>query len=93
VPLQLRRRALAQAPFLLVLLIVVAVFGYLTIQPGHWRRGTSALALGMLLAGLLRLGLPASRVGMLGVRGRWWDTFCYVSLGVLILIVDIRLRH
>jgi membrane protease YdiL (CAAX protease family) len=93
VQLHIRRRARAQAPFLVVLGIVVAVFGYLTISPGHWRRGTSVLAAAMLLAALLRLVLPGGHAGLLAVRGRWWDSFCYAALGALILIVDIRLQN
>jgi hypothetical protein len=30
---------------------------------------------------------------MLAVRGRWWDVLAYAVLGVLILVVDVRLRH
>jgi hypothetical protein len=93
VSLQVRRRVRAQAPFLIVLLIVLSVFVYLSIQPGHWVRGTAAIAVAMLLAGTFRLVLPESRIGMLAVRGRWWDTLCYLSLGVLILVADLRLRY
>jgi hypothetical protein len=93
VPLEIRRRVRAQAPFLLVLAIVVAVFGYLTLAPGHWRRGTAMIAGAMLLAAGLRLVLPAAHAGLLAVRGRWWDSLCYAGLGALILIVDIRLRN
>jgi Protein of unknown function (DUF3017) len=92
VALDLRRRGRAQAPFLVVLGIVVAVFVYLSIWPGHWRRGTGLIAVAMLLGAVLRLTLPASHAGLLAVRGRWWDSFCYLALGALILIVDIRLR-
>jgi len=42
---------------------------------------------------VLRLVLPARRAGLLAVRGRWWDVFCYLALGALILIVDIRMRN
>ena len=90
--LDLRRRGRAQAPFLVVLGIVVAVFVYLSIWPGHWRRGTGLIAVAMLLGAVLRLTLPTSHAGLLAVRGRWWDSFCYLALGALILIVDIRLR-
>jgi hypothetical protein len=93
VRLEVGRRARKQAPYLLVLAIVAAVFGYLTLEPGHWRRGTVILGIAMLLAGALRLLLPAPRAGLLAVRGRWWDALCYLALGVLILIMDIRLRH
>jgi predicted ferric reductase len=91
--LQVRRRATAQAPFLVVLLLVVAVFVYLTIEPSHWRRATAGLAVAMLLAAVLRVTLAPARAGMLAVRGRWWDTLCYAALGVLILIADIRLKN
>ncbi|MCU1656269.1 MAG: hypothetical protein JWO57_925 [Pseudonocardiales bacterium] len=91
--LQVRRRVRAQAPFLAIVLIVVACFVYMSIEPGHWRRGTGALGCAMLLAGLLRATLPATHIGLLAIRGRWWDTLCYLALGALILIVDIRLRH
>jgi hypothetical protein len=93
VHLHIRRRVRAQAPFLIVLAVVVAVFGYLAIEPGHWVRGTAAVAVAMLVAGLFRLVLPESRIGMLAVRGRWWDSLCYLGLGVLILAADLRLRY
>jgi Protein of unknown function (DUF3017) len=93
VGLHVRRRVRAQAPFLLVLGIVVTVFVYLTISPGHWRRGTGAIAVAMLLAAVLRLVLPSPTAGLLAVRGRWFDVCCYAVLGALILIVDIRLRN
>jgi hypothetical protein len=93
VQLHIRRRARAQAPFLTVLGVFVVVFGYLTISPDHWRRGVSVMAAGMLLAAAFRLVLPSAHAGLLAIRGRWWDAFCYAALGVLILVVAIRLRH
>jgi hypothetical protein len=91
--LEVGRRARAQAPFLTVLFLVAASFAYLALEPGHWRRGTVALAVAMMLGGVLRLSLPAARAGLLAVRGRWWDGLCYLALGGLILMMDIRLRH
>ncbi|MDP9094491.1 MAG: DUF3017 domain-containing protein [Actinomycetota bacterium] len=93
VPLALRRRIKAQAPFLAVVAVVAAMFVYLTIDPGHWVRGTAGIAIAMLLAAVLRLVLPGARAGMLAVRGRWWDALCYVLLGALILFADLRLRY
>ncbi|MEP7020307.1 MAG: DUF3017 domain-containing protein [Pseudonocardiales bacterium] len=91
-PLDLRRRVRAQAPGLLVLTIVLSDIVYLIIWPAHWRRGTSLIAVAMLLAGLLRLVLSRQAAGMLAARGRWYDSFCYLALGAAILIIDIRLR-
>jgi hypothetical protein len=93
VPLSVRRRARAQAPFLLVLAVLVLDFGYLLVMPDHWRRGASVIGGALLLAAFLRLVLPSVHAGFLAVRGRWWDAICYAVLGVAILIVDIRLRH
>lgn len=89
-------RALAwireQLAFLIVLAGVAASYLYLLVQPGHWVRGTAAMAVAVLLGGLLRLVLPTARVGFLAVRSRGVDALVYLVLGGLILVVDIRLR-
>lgn len=92
-PWQLRRRIGAQAPFLLVLAIVLAAFGYLTIWPGHWRRGTAVVGVAMLVAAALRLVLREQYAGLLAVRGRRRDALCYLALGALIFVVDLRLHY
>jgi hypothetical protein len=81
-----------ELPFVIVIAIFLAATGYLYLFHGHWRRGTAAMGAALLLAMVLRLVLPARRVGMLGVRGRWRDAVCYFALGVVILGVDIRLH-
>jgi hypothetical protein len=78
--------------FVLVVAIVVAATAYMYIYHGHWRRGTAAMGVALVLAAFLRAVLPARHVGMLNVRGRWRDTLCYLALGVVILGVDIRLH-
>jgi hypothetical protein len=92
VPANLRPRMRAQAPFVTVLAIALLSFLYLLVQPAHWRRGTSILAIAMLLAGAFRLILSRPRAGLLAVRTRWFDAACYILVGVLILITDIRLH-
>jgi hypothetical protein len=81
-----------QFAFLLVLAVLAAAFGYLTIDPTHWSRVAGVVAVALLLAGGVRLTLPTERVGMLAVRGRIADTICFLVLGVVILAVDIRLH-
>ena len=76
----LLRRLRNQVPFLVVFAIVVAVLVYLTVAPGHWRRGTATIALAMLVGALLRFGLPDRQAGFLRVRGksrsqRWRQIF------------------
>jgi hypothetical protein len=92
-PIELRRRMRNQAPFLLVVALMLAAVGYMIIGPGHWRRGAGIIAVAMLLGGLLRLVLPEEHVGVLAVRKRWIDTTCYLGLGVAILVVAIRLQN
>jgi hypothetical protein len=81
-----------QAPFLLVLALLVAALCYLAITPGHWRRGTTGIAVIMFVAALLRVSLSDQRAGLLAARGRVRDAVIYLVLGVLILVVDLRLH-
>ena len=91
--LNLARRARAQVPFLTVFGLVLVAVVSLAVGPGHWRRGTLIISAAMLLAALLRAVLPDAMAGLLAVRHRWIDTTCFLILGVVILVADIRLRH
>jgi hypothetical protein len=82
-----------QALFLLVLAVFAGGFGYLLYGHGHWVRSTFAMGCAMLLAGVLRAGVPSAHVGMLAVRARWIDTLVYLALGGVVLAVDIRLHR
>ena len=88
---QFARRAHGQLPFLTVLAVMVAGVVYLSVQPGHWRRASTIIAMSMILGAVLRLVLSDGRAGLLVVRNRWLDIACYLGTGVLILIVAIRL--
>jgi Protein of unknown function (DUF3017) len=81
---RLRRAARDEGPFVSVVLIVGLGFCYVLISHGHWLRGVAVMAFGMVVAGLLRAALPAGRAGLLVVRGRLFDTLCYVSLGLAV---------
>jgi hypothetical protein len=74
-------------------LLLVAVVVYLTAEPGHWRRGTGVITGALLLGAMLRFVLPAQHVGLLAIRGRYWDTLYYAVFGVAILVVDLRLQN
>jgi apolipoprotein N-acyltransferase len=50
-----------QFAFLLVLAVLAAAFGYLTIDPTHWSRVAGVVAVALLLAGGVRLTLPTER--------------------------------
>jgi len=90
-PSLLAARLRRQVPYVLCLVVLAASLAYLLVEPGHWRRGTCGIAGSLLLAAVLRLSLPAAKVGMLHVRGRAVDTTLYVVAGGLILGLAIRL--
>jgi predicted membrane channel-forming protein YqfA (hemolysin III family) len=81
-----------EAPFVLVAAILLSAVGYLVVWPDHWRRGVGGIVLALLVAGVLRIVLPTPRSGVLAVRAKWFDAVCYLSLGVVILAVALRLH-
>jgi hypothetical protein len=82
----------AEAPFVLVVALILAAVIYLRQAPGHWRRTSGLIAVALLLAGVLRLVLPAANVGLLNVRGRIRDGLTYLIIGGLLLGVAIHLH-
>ena len=90
---ELRRRLRHQAPFLIVVAIMLSAVLYMIIGPGHWRRGSGIIAAAMIVGAVFRIVLPEEHAGVLAVRRRWIDVACYLGLGVAILAVAIRLQH
>ena len=81
-----------QFALLTVLAVLAAAFIYLVVEPGRWGRASGGVGVAVLVAAVLRAGVPARWVGLLAVRSRWFDTAAYVVLGGVILAVDIRLH-
>ncbi|WP_210115811.1 DUF3017 domain-containing protein [Acidipropionibacterium timonense] len=79
------------SPWALVVCLVGVAVSAGIIATGHWRRGSMAFACSVLLAGLLRLVLPARMAGLLVVRRRWVDCTVLLGLGLvmtgLVLVV------
>lgn len=71
-----------EAPLLVVLLVLAA--GLTAVGLDYWRKGLYVVAVALLLAGALRLVLPARRAGLLVVRGRVVDVVILGVLGVLL---------
>jgi hypothetical protein len=74
---------LRELPILGVLAVVAAglVLGALA----RWRVGALVIAVGLLLAAVLRLVLPARRAGLLVVRSRRLDVALLLVLGAALL--------
>lgn len=77
------RRYAVQIPYLLVLLgaLVAAVL----VLYARWRRGAFVFGTALVIGGVLRAVVPTPRVGLLQVRGKFFDTATMVSVGALIL--------
>jgi len=86
-----RERDLHEAPFGLVMLIELAGVCSVFLAPQHWLRAVGVLAVGMLVAGLLRLVLSNEQAGLLRVRRRSFDVACYLLLGVFTMVVALGL--
>ena len=77
-------KRLPELPLLAVLLVVGAgVFGAGFFHA--WRTGSTVVGLGLVLAGGLRLGLPARRAGLLVVRSRPVDATVLLVLGFAVV--------
>jgi len=85
------RAARRDIPFLVVIAILVAGFVLVRLAPQHWLRGVLIIGGDLILAGVLRLTLPARRAGILVVRSRVFDTIAYAGLGVLVITFGLAL--
>jgi hypothetical protein len=88
-PLYVRRPVVAglvrQLP-LLAVLVAVGV-GLLVVTFDHWRTGVVVIGLALIAAGLLRLLLPARRLGFLAVRSRPVDVALLAGTGLAITVI------
>ncbi|HEX5496343.1 MAG TPA: DUF3017 domain-containing protein [Mycobacteriales bacterium] len=88
---RLRRTNLRNLPIVAVTVVAAASLAYSAAVPPHWLRGVMGLAGGMLLAGSLRLVLPARQAGLLAVRNRLVDTVFYIGIGAAIIFLGVTL--
>ena len=90
-PLYTRRPFLAgllrQWPLLAVLVAVAVGLGMIAIE--HWRRGLLVVGLALVGAAVLRLVLPARRVGFLAVRSRPVDVVLMAGTGVAVTVLSV----
>jgi len=87
----LRTLDLRNLPLVLVLTLGATGIGYSAAVPRHWLRGVLVLAGALVIAGVLRLLLPARQAGLLAVRSRAFDVLCYCGTGVAIIALGLAL--
>ena len=78
-------RLVTELPSLVVCLVAAA--GLYWVWRHNWREGLFVLAAAFLAGSLLRLVLPARRVGLLAVRGRFLDVLFLGGLGAAVLLL------
>jgi len=70
-----------------LLTIAAALVGLAIVAAGAWRNGVRLLAVGLLLAAVLRVILPEEKSGMLAVRHRYLDAFLLTGVGATMLFL------
>lgn len=88
-----RTRDLHDWPYVGVLLIAAAGIVYSSIHPNHWLRGVGMVAVAMFVGGGLRALLTDRQAGLLAVRRRRFDVWCYLVLGTAIIGIGLLLPH
>jgi hypothetical protein len=66
---------------------VIALVGMGLVLTQHWRRGAVLLGVALLVAAVLRMTVPAERVGLLAIRGKAVDVLCYSGFGVAMVLL------
>jgi hypothetical protein len=69
------------------LVAVIALVGMGLVLTQHWRRGAVLLGVALLVAAVLRMTVPAERVGLLAIRGKAVDVLCYSGFGVAMVLL------
>lgn len=70
-----------------LLILALTVLGLVVVALGHWRGGVHAIAVALVVAGIVRGVLPRRDAGMLEVRSRWFDTVLLAAAGVAVWVL------
>ncbi len=80
-----------EAPALAVLAVVGS--GLVEAARGHWRVGSGMIAVGLLLAAVLRVVLAPRRAGWLVVRSRAFDVVLLLGAAGAVLALAVTIPH
>ncbi|WP_282779531.1 MULTISPECIES: DUF3017 domain-containing protein [unclassified Nocardia] len=71
----------------LILVAAVLVVAVVFLAWDRWRRGAVFIGGAALLAAAFRMLLPTEQVGLLAVRGKWFDVIALAALGSAIIVL------
>lgn len=77
-------------PFAVVMLVVLV--GFERILVSHWRQGSVLIGAALLVAAALRVLLRDDQAGLLAIRNRVVDVFCYSGLGLMLVYVAYTIK-
>lgn len=73
--------------------LAVVGLGLVEASRGHWRVGAGTIAVGLLLAALLRVVLAPRQAGWLVVRSRAFDVLLLLGAGAAVLALAVTIPH
>ncbi len=85
-----RRQSIAhyvRAHVPLVFVMIVIGVAVVLVFSDRWRRGAIIFGVATLLAAAFRLFLPKDQVGLLAVRGKWFDAAALFTIGTAIVVL------
>lgn len=80
----------AQLPFVIVMVIVLVAFE--RVVTSHWRQGAALIGLALLVAAGLRIWLRNGQAGLLAIRHKAVDVFCYSGLGLMLVYLAYTIK-
>ena len=71
----------------LVFVMIVIGVAVVLVVSDRWRRGAIVFGVATLIAAAFRLFLPKDQVGLLAVRGKWFDAAALFTIGTAIVVL------
>ncbi len=72
-----------------LVLLLASLVSLAVVALGAWRTGIAALGVSLLVAAGLRVVLPETEAGMLGVRRKASDVLGLVVVGVMLIVLSV----
>lgn len=75
----------------MLVVFLIAAAGLVRVSTANWREGAVLLGGALLVAGVLRVVLPAEQLGVLAIRSRVIDALCYTSFGLVTVALAVTI--
>ncbi len=75
------------------LVLVIAAGGMVRVLTQHWREGAVLIGGALVVAAVLRVVLPADRVGLIAIRSQVIDVLCYLGFGLVMVALALTITR